>query len=308
MLLKNNISSNMIEVVDNNQIDRELVKYRPKLVVVEALWVVPEKFEVLQKLHPTVKWFVRLHSEIPFLAQEGVAVSWLKGYEKHNVTITSNSERIIESFKGILKNEIEYLPNYYQIKHIIGNLEFKPETELNISCFGAIRPFKNHLYQALAAMKVANHNKMKLRFHINATRKEQHGENVFKNLRGLFEETDHELVEVPWLCHDEFLRYIKRYINIGMQVSFTETFCIVAADHIVTNTPILTSSEVKFVTSFYHADPNDVTDMASKLNRIYNFNFAGKVLNREKLRMSNFSARNDWLDFVEHHKKCQLRA
>jgi hypothetical protein len=84
-----------------------------------------------------------------------------------------------------------------------------------------------------------------------------------------------------------------------MQVSFTETFCIVAADHIACNVPILTSPEVKFVTSFYHADPTDVVDIASKLNRIYTFNFAGAILNKQKLKSSNALSRKVWLNFVE---------
>jgi ribonuclease HI len=299
MLQNNNIRSDMIEVTDNNNIDYFVTKFKPKIVIIEALWVVPSKFKTLKKLHPTVKWVVRLHSEIPFLAQEGIALQWLKEYEKEDVIISSNSERVVSAFKGILKNEIFYLPNFYEIKSVNTFNKNYHSDEVNISCFGAIRPFKNHLTQAIAAMKVADHNKIKLNFHVNASRKEQHGENVYKNLDALFLNTPHTLVKVPWLCHDNFLTYIKEHIDIGMQVSFTETFCIVAADHIACNVPILTSPEVKFVTSFYHADPTDVVDIASKLNRIYTFNFAGAILNKQKLKSSNALSRKVWLNFVE---------
>ena len=71
MLLKNNIDSNMVIVDDYNQIDREVHAAQPTHVIIEALWVIPFKFSALQKLHPHVKWIIRLHSNTPFLAGEG---------------------------------------------------------------------------------------------------------------------------------------------------------------------------------------------------------------------------------------------
>ena len=55
-------------------------------------WLV-SKFEVLQKLHPNVKWIVRLHSEIPFIANEGIAMDWIYEYQKYdNVFVSLNSK------------------------------------------------------------------------------------------------------------------------------------------------------------------------------------------------------------------------
>ena len=56
MLLANNIESNLEVVIDNNDIDRVVTKYRPTHVIIEALWVVPTKFAELQKIHPNVTW------------------------------------------------------------------------------------------------------------------------------------------------------------------------------------------------------------------------------------------------------------
>jgi ribonuclease HI len=298
MLLDCNIDCEMVEAIDNNEINRFVTLYKPNLVVIEALWVVPSKFEVLKKLHPNVTWMIRLHSEIPFLALEGIALEWLKEYDRKGVLVSSNSERVVEALKNVLNNPVLYAPNFYHIKSV-DTVKLPPiKKELNVSCFGSIRPLKNHLSQAIAAIKVANYNKQKLNFHINATRKEQQGQNVYKNLKALFTDTKHELIEVEWLCHDQFLNYIKENIDIGMQVSFTETFCIVAADHITCNVPILTSPEVKFVTSFYHADPTDIDDIASKLNRINCFNFFGKILNKERLIINNNMVRKVWVKLL----------
>ena len=136
---------------------------------------------------------------------------------------------------------------------------------INISCFGAIRPLKNHLIQAMAAIEFANLTGKKLRFHVNATRKEQGGEPILRNLVRLFEDSGHELVMVEWLEHPAFLKYIRDNIDIGMQVSFTETFNIVAADHVISDVPVLTSKEVPFTHWLFQADPTCFRTMVRKL-------------------------------------------
>ena len=80
MLNHNGVQAKLVHVVDNNCIDREVTLYNPTHVIIEALWVAPEKFKVLTKLHPKVKWVIRLHNEIPFLANEGIAMDWIYKY------------------------------------------------------------------------------------------------------------------------------------------------------------------------------------------------------------------------------------
>lgn len=104
----------VVQVHDNNCIDREVTSFRPDVVVIEALWVVPEKFEILHKLHPHVTWVIRLHSETPFLAQEGIAFEWIRKYAKMpKVVIGANSPRMVKELRNVLKIDVIYLPNYY---------------------------------------------------------------------------------------------------------------------------------------------------------------------------------------------------
>ena len=44
MLRAHNVDAVLVSVNDNNDIDREVTKYNPDVVIIEALWVVPEKF------------------------------------------------------------------------------------------------------------------------------------------------------------------------------------------------------------------------------------------------------------------------
>ena len=49
MLIDEGVESKLVVVIDNNDIDREVTSYKPTHVIIEALWVVPEKFDILQK-------------------------------------------------------------------------------------------------------------------------------------------------------------------------------------------------------------------------------------------------------------------
>ena len=70
MLVQNGIESHLEVVADYNQIDRQCWLYKPTHCIIEAIWVIPQKFRDLQRLHPNVKWIIRVHSEMPFLAEK----------------------------------------------------------------------------------------------------------------------------------------------------------------------------------------------------------------------------------------------
>lgn len=283
MLTDAGYQSEIVHVIDNSFIDREVTRYRPNIVIIEAFWVVPEKFDVLVKLHKNVKFVIRNHSKTPFLANEGIAFDWAMRYSNTpNVYVSSNSLDTNEEMAALFasmhgdwtKNEAKdrcpYLPNYYP-------LNFHPEKHdareivdgvVNIGCFGAIRPLKNQMIQAIAAIKFAEQNGLTLKFHINGNRIEGNGNNVLKNMRNLFKHLPHELVENAWMPHHEFIEFVAT-MDMGMQVSYTETFNIVAADMISQGVPVVTSKEIDWVDPKFHADPNNCDDIVRVLQSIY---------------------------------------
>jgi hypothetical protein len=289
MLNQNGLDSKLVEVVDNNAIDREVRAYQPTHVIIEAFWVVPEKFEVLQRLHPHVKWIIRNHSEMPFLASDGVALDWtLKYMAYRNVYIAPNSVKayndtckIVESAYGRKhqsRRKVLYLPNFYNIKQEMVKKKAVSDT-INVGCFGAIRPMKNHLVQAIAAISYAQKNNKKLRFHINVARIENQGSNVLKNLRGLFTNLgdNYELVEHGWLQHDEFLKLIEE-MDIGLQASLSESFNIVAADFVSRGIPIIVSNEIDWLPSHFWCKPTDSDDIERTMeNVLFGFGFLSKA-------------------------------
>jgi len=300
MLTDNGFVTKLVEVIDNNDIDREVTLFKPDTVIIEALWVIPDKFNELQALHPTVKWIVRVHSEAPFMAQEGIAIDWISHYAaKDNVFVAMNS---LEGFREITTvyrvkalplAKLLYLPTFYPVpdRHFI-HKRFRGRT-IDIACMGAIRPLKNTLLQAMAALRFADSRNLDLVFHINDTRVESGGDPVLKNLLALFDSTPYQLVRHPWMSHQDFLDFIVD-MDLGMQVSFSETFSIIAADTVAMGTPIVGSPSITWLTSLSQADPFTVDDIEDAMDSVIN-NFRNTSANHRNLVDSARDAEKAWL-------------
>lgn len=297
------IETKIETAIDSNDIDRLVTEYDPTHVVIEAIWVPPSKFREILKFrrHQKRRWIVRIHSKLSFLANEGNALNWINEY-KHMV-IAPNTEELANDLHDLMWLRTTYLPNlYYPSK-----LEQYPEMNvsrdssiIDVGCFGAVRPMKNHLTQAFGAMKFANDLGKRLRFHINSTRTEQAGEQVLKNMRALFDKTRHSLVEHQWMSHQEFIRIVGQ-MDVGTQVSLTETFNIVAADFVSQNKPILGSDQISWLPWLCKVkDSNSSENVRDGLAFVHKYhNWGLNKLNNTYLNWSNKKAGKLWLDYLK---------
>ena len=317
----------VVEVIDNNCIDREVYLYNPTHVFIEALWVVPSKFEELIPRYPKVKWFVRLHSNVPFIAHEGMAIDWIVKYFALGVKfpqfkVAPNAELMCNDLEAVYGIRTVYAPNIYQPfppeddgkgkdkdkdkdkdedKDKFGALH-DPDRDrhtIDIGCFGAIRPLKNQLIQAMAAVTFANKIKRQLTFHINSTRVEQHGMPILHNIEALFATTRHKLQVHEWMPWSEFIKVV-RGMDLGLQVSFSETFDIVAADFVFADVPIVGSKEIPWMSHLFQANCTNMDDIVRHLE----FAWTGKKFglhsaNRVGLRNRNDDARKAWKRLLE---------
>lgn len=314
MLNNLGIESKQVTVVDNNSIDKEVFSYKPTHVIIEAIWVIPSKFEELIPLHPGVAWIIRIHSQVPFMAIEGVSFEWILGYLKYqDVSVACNADEMRDIIQDLAKTshpnwsdqmllaKVLLLPNFYPWDQKNPKNPQKDPFVLDIGCFGAIRPFKNHLMQAVAAMRYANSLGRPLRFHVNDTRNDAGGDAILKNLQSIFNNTGHQLITHDWATHDDFLTLL-RSIDIGMQVSFSETFNIVAADMVVTNLPIVVSDQISWVDPKCFADPSDIDSITQRLNSVTHWLRRSSVLNtnRKNLRKYVENSRSIWSQFLSY--------
>lgn len=309
MLNKNGVKSAIETAVDNNCIDRLVTKHKPTHCIIEAYWVVPEKFEILTKLHPNITWIIRIHSETPFWATEGVAMDWsLRYLDYKNVVLAPNAKRVFEDLKTALSvkyseaeiaSKVFYLPNYYPATKRVSR-KHKKGTDLHVGCFGAIRPLKNQLIQAVAAIKYAEKTNRRLVFHINGNRVEGNGDPIIKNIRKLFEHATNgfELVEHAWQPHSNFLDVLEK-IDIGLQVSYTESFNIVTADLVTMDVPVVTSDEISWVNGLFYAKPSHTDSIVSAMGRAEFLGSFGAHLNRCKLNRFSEETERLWIQYFK---------
>jgi hypothetical protein len=246
------------------------------------------------------------------LANEGMAFDWLGDYSSFdNVIVATNSPRALTEVRDfirtktnlsdvILNNKIIYLPNYYPQEYKFKFFDYNKEY-VDVSCFGAIRPLKNHVTQALAAIKFANKIGKKLRFHINTGRVEQKGDSVLNNLKGIFGhlfDSGHQLVNHTWTPREEFIKICSK-MDIGMQVSFSETFNIVAADIVTQGVPIVGSSELPWISKMFSTDATETEKIYKKLLLTYRFPLFNNTINQYLLHRYCNKTKKIWTNYFK---------
>jgi hypothetical protein len=317
MLNKAGINSHLVEVIDNNCIDKEVTKFKPTVVIIEAFWVVPEKFEILHKLHPKVLWVIRNHSNWPFASTEGSLMDWsIKYLAYENVFVSCNKFETFESFKRLAKiayplftqnyldHKVIYLPNYYPTDTPAPTKAWRPSDEIHIGNFGAVRPLKNNLIQAIAAITFANEIGKKLYYYINGLRIEGKAQPVVKSIITLFENVPNaKLYNIGWKDHKEFLALCAN-MDLITQVSFDETFNIVLADAVTANTPVVGSKEIPWLIDESIADCTDVADIVKKMHKAYQprrwWQKSLTKLNKDSLKEYAEASKKQWLGVFGH--------
>lgn len=312
------VETKMVQLNSYNLIDGAVFQYDPDVVIIEAFWVPPFKVLELANLwrHRNRKWIIRNHSEMPFLAPEMKSISWIPEYltGNPNIFIGSNSttsfidlQEVVAAANGWTieqaQQRVVFFPNFYLIERDATWIA-APQTKqhLDVACFGAIRPLKNHVQQAVAALRWARVMGKPLRFHINGGRVEFGGAGILNSLRAMFSGAgDAELVEHAWLDHDHFLDLVAS-MDISMQVSFSETFNIVTADAVSLGVPVVVSHEIAWVDDAFKCLTTKANDIVQKMHRAHQAGQRGlqnvNLTNLQYFNQTAFSAIENTLDYV----------
>jgi len=303
-LKKSGIDAKLASISDSNAIDKVVTEFNPDTVVIEALWVPPYKFVELFKIprHAARRWIVRIHSKAPFLSMEGMATKWIRDYtaiKNGIVEMAPNTRELTEQLNSCFPlGTFTYLPNIYFPKEIVKPSKPELVNVLDIGCFGAIRPMKNIYQQAMAAIEFAEMMNKQLRFHVNASRTEQNGNNVLKNLQALFEFSPHELVEHGWYNHYQFLQEASK-MDICMQVSLSESFNIVTADIVSVDRPIVVSTDIEWMPCILKTIPTSHESIVRKLMLAIKYPKTIAKIQKFYLKKYNKKAEKIWLKTIK---------
>jgi hypothetical protein len=304
-LAKDGVIAKTALIDSNDEISPIVNDFKPTHVSIQALVVDPKKLSELCRLFPQVLWNVRLHSKVPFLATDRFAFEYINGYMNEiipflpNFQITTNNKKTSKDLSEVLKTNIPYLPNIYLPKAMpdltTANYPLpKPKKDeknrdlIDIGCFGAPRTLKNHLHQAMSALRFAAEQDKVIHFHVNSPEAQSiEQQNIVKNLRDLFAtQKNHQLFEHDWVDHENFIALVRK-MDLGMQVSLSETFNFVTADFVSSEIPIIVSPEVDWMPESFQANPFETADILKTMSialrgRFLHFqNICKKALFRE---------------------------
>jgi len=300
------VTAEAITVPDGNFLDSVIKQHHPRIVIIETVWIQPEKFKTLVAANPFVEEFViRIHSDMAYFAIEGMGLDWSFKSQKISpkIKIAANCRNLYEGINPALPNKFIYLPNLYE-GVLSRNKKEQKKNEINIGIFGAIRMLKNHAVQAIAAIKAAEDMGKILKLYINDLINDA-GHNILSNIRQIFGENGkHKLIVQKWKSGQEYFNLIK-LMDLGMQVSFTESFNIVAADFIVNGVPIVVGKTVSWVPEEYKTSYTDINLIAEKIKQVYGFRNNAVMVNTayKMLQAHNNQAKDVWDKYIMEKSK-----
>jgi hypothetical protein len=249
---------------------------------------------------------VRIHSDIGFLSAETMATTIVNGYielGKPNLYISTNHEDFNEYYGEALKYDFVCLPNIITIKNETPYSKANRE-RIDIACFGAMRTMKNQSFQALCAIKAANKMGKHLYFHVtnNADMSAPNAKPnpVLSNLEQIFKNSGHDLVVHSWMHHDEFEKLITS-MDLGLQLSYSESFNIVTADFINMGVPIIVSPAISWMSQLYMSSTTNYGTLVRDIILFYKLRNWEFIRNpaRGSLRKYNVNSKKLWKYFME---------
>jgi hypothetical protein len=305
------VETKVVTVVDANGINKEVQEYKPDMVIIEALWVTGEKMKELIEIkkYKHIKWVVRIHSDIGYLSAETFALKYVNDYialDKPNLFIAPNNEDFNDYLSNAMRYNFTYLPNVIITEHKKYDNDEHNSHIMNVGCFGALRLLKNPAFQALCAIKAANILGKTLHFHVTLAKIDGYDDEhqirlnpILKNLEEIFANSGHMLVKHEWKENKEFQHLVKK-MDIGMQLSFSESFNIVTADFINNNKLILVSEAIDWMPCIFKASTIDYDEVTKKVIYMYEhrYSYRLKKLMHRNLDNYNRKAKKIWFKFI----------
>lgn len=242
-------------------------------VVVSAPWIpITEWAKILHRYH-RVHFAVNVHSNVGFLQADANGVANMEGCLQlemgyPNFHFAGNSKAFCSWIRDAYAAHCTYLPNMYWLNGMtrVGRpgFHFGPGGggTLRVGSFGAMRPLKNTMSAAAAAIEVASRLRCDVEFWVSGGRTEGGGDTVMRALVQMFQPIKFaELKTTNWESWPSFRRTVAN-MHLMMQPSYTESFNMVTADGIAEGVPSVVSHAIEWVPDHWKADNDDVGEIA----------------------------------------------
>jgi hypothetical protein len=259
-------------------------------VLVQALWYTADELAALAARWPRIRFVVRLHSQWAFLPIDDRAPRLFELAD--SVGLSGNNPRFVDSFRAAFGRECSYLPNLYPLGEVAPR-DAKNGDALDVGLFGAARLQKHHTSGAMAAAIVGRRLNRPVRLHINTRRNEGAG---WQLVHAIALAAGMEVVEHPWCDWEEFTA-VARGMDVGFQLSSTETFNYVTADLASHSVPSVVGEAIEWAPADCIARIDDPMHAAEVALRLLADPTAGPRW-RAALEAHQAAARATWLDWL----------
>lgn len=240
-------------------------------VIISAPWISTRDIAALVGHFNTIQWLVVSHSNVGFLQADPSGIRLLRDYIElaakfDNFSVGGNSPRFVNWLSEAYNTHAVLLPNMYPTSmfnsRIIHNIKQWLSGTIKIGSFGAIRPLKNQLTAAAAAIIISERLKAPVEFHVSAGREEGGGNVVLSAIEQMLSDMPNiTLVKDGWRGWHEF-RELTSEMDLLIHPSYTESFNIVTADGIAHGVPAVVSPAIYWLPDNWKADNDDAIEIA----------------------------------------------
>ena len=275
-------------------------------VVIAAPWLSIFDLKALLTEYPDIHFCILSHSNVGFLQADPGAVYLLREYlrlthEYPNLSVGGNSPFFVEWLEKAYGEEVILLPNLYPL----GEQRVRPVWNgepLNIGAFGAVRPEKNFMTAAAAAVVIQRELNVPVRFHMSSGGEGDQGR-VAPAIKQMTDGIkDFTLVRHDWEFWTKFIERVSQ-MDLLIQVSYTESFNMVTADGISVGVPSVVSPAIYWAPETWKANPDSAINVAH-IGKELLMNYDLKNSGFHALKRHNEHSLKFWFKFLgieEHH-------
>ncbi len=236
-------------------------------VVISAPWVPTALLADLVTQYKDIKFTVVSHSNVGFLAADRNGIKLLREEMVlqslvDNFQVAGNSKKFADWATVAWGDRVAFLPNLYNVS----KMEYcykhwdKKET-LRIGCFGAMRPLKNQITAAAAALAIAKELDVPVELWFNSGRNEGNiwALNAIEQLVGNVK--NFQIKFKPWSPWEEFRQFVGT-MHLNLQPSYTESFNMVVADSVYESIPAVVSDAITWAPEDWVANTDEALEIA----------------------------------------------
>lgn len=258
------IDAHAFAVRNNVDIVQDIKKHRPTHVTISAPWMTLHDLKSLVHHFRNIKLTVICHSNVGFLQADPGGMELLRLYARFantvdNFSLSGNCPHFVEWFRQAYSERCRLLPNLYLTKRIESKRWHGKH--LRIGALGAIRPEKNLMTAAAAAVSMWRQLNVNTELHMSTG-----GEDCrCPTLNAIEEMTERlggfKLVRHHWNFWDKFIELVET-MDLVIQISYTESFNMITADSISVGVPVVISPVIYWGPKRWMCNPDDALDAA----------------------------------------------